>query len=228
MKWLDLFSGIGMYALGLEQAGHEVIGFCEVDKFCHKVLKKHWPTKPISWSIELLNKALMELSEDGLAKMSVLPENKKGYNGTPPALPQPVQDSSMRWLKPFSWYDLESGSWKTWQRCFISSWETFSGPWPNAGMTRNGIAWEREPLAHPTIAPEHTFLLTPTATDGKGSSRSRYQGSQNLRVGRMSAQLRTSKECPTYLNPSFAEVVMGLPKDYTLLETETLPVSSEN
>jgi len=26
MKWLDLFSGIGMYALGLEQAGHEVIG----------------------------------------------------------------------------------------------------------------------------------------------------------------------------------------------------------
>lgn len=46
MRWLDLFSGVGMYGLGLEQAGHEIIGFCEVDKFCHKILKKHWKTKP--------------------------------------------------------------------------------------------------------------------------------------------------------------------------------------
>ena len=70
MKWLDLFSGIGMYALGLEQAGHEVIGFCEVDKFCHKILKKHWPTKPISWSIQSLNVALMGLSAASHARTS--------------------------------------------------------------------------------------------------------------------------------------------------------------
>lgn len=72
MKWLDLFSGIGMYAVGLEQAGHDVIGFCEVDKWCHKVLKKHWPMKPISWSIELLNKALMASLAASLAKTSAL------------------------------------------------------------------------------------------------------------------------------------------------------------
>lgn len=32
MKFIDLFSGIGGIRLGLEQAGHECIGYCEVDK----------------------------------------------------------------------------------------------------------------------------------------------------------------------------------------------------
>ena len=43
MKVLDLFSGIGGFSLGLERAGMETIAFCEIDKFCQKVLKKHWP-----------------------------------------------------------------------------------------------------------------------------------------------------------------------------------------
>lgn len=43
LKVLDLFSGIGGFSLGLERAGMETIAFCEIDKFCQKVLKKHWP-----------------------------------------------------------------------------------------------------------------------------------------------------------------------------------------
>lgn len=43
MKVLDLFSGIGGMSLGLERAGMETVAFCECDKFCQKVLKKHWP-----------------------------------------------------------------------------------------------------------------------------------------------------------------------------------------
>jgi DNA (cytosine-5)-methyltransferase 1 len=40
---LDLFSGIGGFSLGLESTGgFETIGFVEKDKFCQKVLKKHW------------------------------------------------------------------------------------------------------------------------------------------------------------------------------------------
>lgn len=33
MKFLDLFSGIGGFRLGLEQNGHECVGFCEIDKY---------------------------------------------------------------------------------------------------------------------------------------------------------------------------------------------------
>ena len=43
MKHIDLFSGIGGFALACEWVGIETICFCEIDPFCQKVLKKHWP-----------------------------------------------------------------------------------------------------------------------------------------------------------------------------------------
>lgn len=33
MKFIDWFAGIGGFRLGMEQAGHECVGFCEFDKF---------------------------------------------------------------------------------------------------------------------------------------------------------------------------------------------------
>ena len=52
----SLFSGIGGLDLGLERAGMEVIWQSEIDPYCNKVLKKHWPEvinhgniKDINW-----------------------------------------------------------------------------------------------------------------------------------------------------------------------------------
>lgn len=39
MKFLDLFSGIGGFRLGLEAAGHECVGFCEIDRFARDSYK---------------------------------------------------------------------------------------------------------------------------------------------------------------------------------------------
>lgn len=39
MKFLDLFAGIGGFRVGLEQAGHECVGFCEIDKFARQSYK---------------------------------------------------------------------------------------------------------------------------------------------------------------------------------------------
>lgn len=50
MRHLDLFSGIGGFALAAQtvwQDEYEPVAFCEIDKFCQKVLKKHWPDVPI-------------------------------------------------------------------------------------------------------------------------------------------------------------------------------------
>ena len=52
---LDLFSGIGGFSLGLERAGMQTVAFCESDKFCQKVLAKHWPDIPIHENIEELD-----------------------------------------------------------------------------------------------------------------------------------------------------------------------------
>jgi DNA (cytosine-5)-methyltransferase 1 len=44
---IDLFSGIGGFALAAGWAGFKTTVFCEKDKFCQKVLNKHWPHVPI-------------------------------------------------------------------------------------------------------------------------------------------------------------------------------------
>ena len=52
---LDLFSGIGGFSLGLERVeGFKTIAFCESDKHCRKVLRKHWNNVPIYEDIKEL------------------------------------------------------------------------------------------------------------------------------------------------------------------------------
>jgi len=55
MFHLDLFSGIGGFALAAHRAGIQTLGFCEIDESCHKVLSRHWPNVPIHHNIKELN-----------------------------------------------------------------------------------------------------------------------------------------------------------------------------
>ncbi len=70
VKVLDLFSGIGGFSLGLERAGFETIAFCEIDPFCQKVLKKHWPDVPIYEDVRELTAERLE--QDGIEKPNVI------------------------------------------------------------------------------------------------------------------------------------------------------------
>ncbi|AUR96861.1 C-5 cytosine-specific DNA methylase [Vibrio phage 1.233.A._10N.261.51.E6] len=54
MKVLDLFSGIGGFSLGLEQAGFTTVKFCEIEEHCRKVLTKNFG-KPIHHDITTLH-----------------------------------------------------------------------------------------------------------------------------------------------------------------------------
>lgn len=57
MKHLDLFSGIGGFALAVESVWPEAEHvFCEIDPFCQQVLKKHFPNSPIHGDIKELSK----------------------------------------------------------------------------------------------------------------------------------------------------------------------------
>ena len=50
MNHLDLFSGIGGFALAARWVWgtfHQVLSFVETDPFCQRVLRKHWPEVPI-------------------------------------------------------------------------------------------------------------------------------------------------------------------------------------
>lgn len=45
MKFLDMFAGIGGFRFAMEQAGHECVGFCEIDKFARDSYKAIHDTK---------------------------------------------------------------------------------------------------------------------------------------------------------------------------------------
>lgn len=49
MKFIDLFSGIGGFRLGMEMAGHECVGHCEIDKFADKSYRAMYEVKDNEW-----------------------------------------------------------------------------------------------------------------------------------------------------------------------------------
>lgn len=45
MNFIDMFSGIGGFRLGMERAGHKCLAFCEIDKFAIQSYKSFFNTK---------------------------------------------------------------------------------------------------------------------------------------------------------------------------------------
>lgn len=45
MQFVDFFAGIGGIRLGLEQAGHKCVGFCEFDKYARTAYKAMYDTE---------------------------------------------------------------------------------------------------------------------------------------------------------------------------------------
>lgn len=64
-RFIDLFSGIGTFTLGLERSGHETAAFCEIAPYPRRVLAKHWPKVPCYHDIRELTAE--RLRADGIA-----------------------------------------------------------------------------------------------------------------------------------------------------------------
>ena len=56
LRHLDLFSGIGGFALAARMVGNiETVGFCEIDPWAQKVLTKNFPGIPIHDDVKTLD-----------------------------------------------------------------------------------------------------------------------------------------------------------------------------
>lgn len=75
MNLLDLFSGIGGISLAADWAGMKTVGFCEIEPFPQKVLKKHWPDVPIFEDVK-------KLTKQALIEKGVLPNESSGDSRT--------------------------------------------------------------------------------------------------------------------------------------------------
>lgn len=65
LKVLDLFSGFGMFSLGLTRAGMETVAFCEILKYPQKILSLRYPDVPIYTDVCALTHE--RLAADGIA-----------------------------------------------------------------------------------------------------------------------------------------------------------------
>ena len=46
--------------LAFTWAGGNILAFCEIDKYCQKVLHKHWPDVPIFPDIHAINREVIQ------------------------------------------------------------------------------------------------------------------------------------------------------------------------
>jgi len=65
MTFGSLFSGIGGLDLGLERAGMECKWQIEIDDYCQKVLKKHWPNIPRFKDVKTVHGIMAHAASEG-------------------------------------------------------------------------------------------------------------------------------------------------------------------
>lgn len=71
LRILDLFSGIGGFSLGLERTGgFETVAFCEIEPWCQRVLKRHWPDIPLYEDVREVSRD--RLAADGVTGIDIL------------------------------------------------------------------------------------------------------------------------------------------------------------
>ena len=69
---VSLFSGIGGIDLAAEWAGFKTVCFVEIDDYCQKVLRKHWPSVPIIGDIKDVTKETVENARSrGFSKQDI-------------------------------------------------------------------------------------------------------------------------------------------------------------
>jgi DNA (cytosine-5)-methyltransferase 1 len=67
---VSLFSGIGGIDLAADWAGFETKAMCEIDPFCRRVLRKHWPDMPI-WE-DVKSVTVGHFQEAGIERIDLL------------------------------------------------------------------------------------------------------------------------------------------------------------
>lgn len=214
MRFVSFFAGIGGIDLGLERASHECVGQVEIDPYCLKVLAKHWPGVP-KW------KAIEDVCRMLNCGPLVFPAPTYRTQASAPVYLGSVRGPSGSWCVPFAWFDQSTFSWRTWQRSFIEGWERFLGPWPKAGMTRNGIAYQRLRWERPMSEIGSSWWQTPTTRDWKGESgkgnRIRRGTASRLHVANLCDQCVDLGRRDLVRSTEFRRRLMGFPKGWCRL-----------
>jgi hypothetical protein len=151
------------------------------------------------------------------ARISATPASGLGSTVSAPACGPNTRGS-------LAFYDPDSSSWRTWQRCLIEGLTEFSGTWPRAGMTRNGIVYRRRSLVPHSFAIGFFWLPTLTANvgerGGKGDLLGLFRGYvyRGSHGSPLMKQTGSRARATGQLNPDWCDWYAGFPPRWTDLE----------
>jgi len=158
LKLLDLFSGIGGFSLGFEKTGgFETIAFCEKDKFCQKVLAKHWNNIKIYDEIRNLKSIQADVITGGFpCQPFSVAGKRKGTDDD-----RYLWDETIRVIaetKP-KWFVGEN------VEGIVRSCNKFKKIWKPKTSKSNVLLFQLAVLAHGTKEKEFGLLATPNTMD---------------------------------------------------------------
>ena len=223
LRILDTFSGIGGFSLAaMWLGGFETVQFVEVDPFCRRVLRKHWPDTPIHQDICNFRPkpGSADVIVGGFPCQDISNAGKQRgiKEGTRSGLFYELM-RVIRLVRP-QYVVLENVAAI---RGAGGVSIPFSGNWPKQGTTVNGLASKRPMLGPFMSATASGRLPTPSATEAKGTCSKRFPGSPHYKGSRVSEALRTCESDPLLAHPVFCEELMGFPTNWTDCEqSETL------
>mgnify|MGYP003147238861 CR=1 FL=1 len=115
-------------------------------------------------------------------------------------------------------WNRHSRMWKTRQFLLHEGLESFSETFPTWGTMQDGELLARTPPELSITGLESgCWLPTIGKNEFRGTSRKRYWRSEDYRAAKMAEGVRTSKDDPIYLSPSFSEEAMMWPIMWTAL-----------
>ena len=104
---------------------------------------------------------------------------------------------------------LESLEWHS-TMCFLT-WKTKVTP-------QGRLYYQLQVLEPCTGDIGQRLLPTLTASEWRGTAKNRYWGSHTYRSDKLASRFRTQSEDMTHINPDYAEVYMGFPMGWTVLD----------
>ncbi len=225
MRHLDLFSGIGGFALAASWvwgADHEIVAFCEIDKYCRRVLGKHWPGVPIIEDIRNVTGSEFEaidLLTGGFPCQDLSCAGKmEGIEGERSGLWSELHRIIGEIRPKYALIENVTNLLRGGQESGLAE---FSATWPRSGMMRNGTVYQLEPLVSPMREIASGLLPTPTASD---YIRIRFSREQTLKsdfgsnVNSVNYWTHQNLGCPQ--NAAITEKLMGYPKQWTNADLE--------
>jgi DNA (cytosine-5)-methyltransferase 1 len=99
---LDLFSGIGGFALAARWTGWQTIGFSEIEPYACKILKRHWPDVPNYGDIRNIRGVRCDLISGGFPCQPYSVAGKRGGASDDralwPEMLRVIEESKPRWV----------------------------------------------------------------------------------------------------------------------------------